>query len=253
MRLIQLIDLFFRVCEVYDNQMIGHCFRHTKNGIQPRFTDAEVITCYLFATGWQKCAGPKACYDYIATHYLDCFPLLPANQSFNHRLNRLAEVLPLFTQACFTAWANLVSSLPSTTVVTDSFPVITAAGNQRPSNCTLIGNKGRCASKGLWFHGVKVHLGGLEQALTLPIPAYLIIAPASVNDKTAQEDELRQMQNTCVVADKAYVDEGLSREMAENYSQLLTPPRYGRGTSELDKRLDGPAFQLEQRLLSGLR
>ena len=132
MRLLQLIDLYFRVCKVYENRMISHCFRHTVNYAQPEFTDAEVLTCYLFATGWQKCNGPKACYEYMLNHYLDCFPNLPSYQAFNHRLNRLAEVLPIFLSACLEAWRDLESTLPTSTILTDSFPIVTASGKRNP-------------------------------------------------------------------------------------------------------------------------
>lgn len=253
MRLIQLIDLYFRVCEVYNNQMIFHCFRHTKNGVQPLFTDEEVLTCYLFATGWQKCDGPKACYEYMKHHYHDCFPKLPAYQTFNHRLNRLAEVLPVFTQACFKAWKDLESFQPTTTILTDSFPVVTSSGKRPTSGCTILSNKGRCATKSLWFHGVKVHLGGWEQSKTLPIPEYLIIAPASVHDKKAQEDELYELINTTVVADKAYVDAKLEQEMKLNNSCLITPPRNGRGTKKADRQRFGASDRLQQKLISNLR
>jgi hypothetical protein len=253
MRIIQLIDLYFRVCEVYDNQMINHCFRHTKNGSQPDFTDQEVLTCYLFASGWQKCDGPKACYEYIYHHYLDCFPRLPAFETFNHRLNRLADALPIFVQACFAEWKSLESSLPTSTKLTDSFPVITAAGYRTASSCTLLSDKGRCATKSMWFHGIKIHAAGWEQAGTLPIPDTILITPASVHDKKAQEDNFFEMKNVVLVADKAYEDSQLKQCMAQNSSELLTPPRYGRWTTEEEKQRFGASNRLQQTLISKLR
>lgn len=253
MRIIQLIDLYFRVCKVYDNQMIYHCFRHTKNGKQPDFTDQEVLTCYLFASGWQKCDGPKACYNYIWDHYSSWFPMLPTYESFNHRLNLLAEVLPIFTQACFAEWKGLEGSMTTSIKLTDSFPVLTASGKRTPSGCTLLSNKGHCATKSMWFHGVKIHIGGWEQAGTLPIPNYLIVAPASVHDKSAQEDELYQMEDVTIVADKAYVDATLNREMKHNNSELVAPPRYGRWTSEEEKQRFGASNRIQQTLIAKLR
>ncbi|MBC6995054.1 hypothetical protein QWY85_12070 [Neolewinella lacunae] len=42
-------------------------------------------------------------------------------------------------------------------------------------------NKGHVVSRR------KVQMGAFEQAGTIPVPAYLIVAPASIYDKTAQE------------------------------------------------------------------
>jgi len=253
MRINQLIELYFRVCEVYDNHIIQHCFRHTKNGLQPKFTDCEVFTCYLFATGREKCNGPKACYTFMKDYYGDWFPDLPSYQAFNHRLNGLAEVFPIFLQCCFDAWMQRPDTMNTTTILTDSFPVVTASGKRSPSGCGVITNKGRCATKAMWFHGVKVHMGAFEQATTLPIPAYLIIAPASIHDKTAQEQELIEIVNTNVIADKAYVDSKLEALMEENNSKLITPPRYGRGTTPQFRQRNGSAYKLANTVVAKFR
>lgn len=253
MRTNQLIELYFRVCEVYDNQLMQHCFRHTKNGAQPKFTDSELLTCYLFATGWEQRNGPKACYTFMRNYYREWFPDLPSYQAFNHRLNRLADVLPLFVQHCFDRWRELPAAMTSSTILTDSFPVVTASGNRRPSQCGVITNKGRCATKAMWFHGVKVHLGALEQAATLPQPVYLIIAPASEHDKTAQQDELSQLVNATVVADKAYVDSKLAAAMRDNNSELITPPRFGRSSTQAFQQRNRSAYTLATTVVARFR
>jgi hypothetical protein len=186
-------------------------------------------------------------------YYRDWFPDLPSYEGFNHRLNGLADVMPMFTQHCFDAWKELPESMATKVIVTDSFPVLTASGKRSSSHCTVISNKGRCATKGLWYRGVKVHMGGFEQSRTLPIPAYLIISPASVHDKTAQQDFLPEFINTIVVGDRAYVDQSLSQQMKENNSELITPPRFGRGTTELDHQLDSAANSLANTVVSRLR
>lgn len=253
MRTNQLIELYFRVCEVYDNHLIQHCFRHTKNGVQPKFTDCEVLTCYLFATGWEKRNGPKACHDFMSNYYGDWFPDMPSSQGFNHRLNGLAEVLPIFAQHCFDSWMQRPEYMPTKTILTDSFPVVTASGKRHPSNCAVITNKGRCATKGMWFHGVKVHLGAFEQAGTIPVPAYLIVAPASIHDKTAQEQELAEFINTTVIADKAYVDSQLEEVMKQNKSELITPPRFGRGSTQEFQQRSSSAYKLANTLVAKFR
>lgn len=253
MRINQLIEFYFRVCEVYDNDLIQHCFRHTKNGEQPKLTDSELLTCYLFATDWEKRNGPKACYDFMSNYFSDWFPDLPSYQAFNHRLNRLAEVLPVFAQHCFDSWMQRSNYMPTKTILTDSFPVITASGKRHPSKYGVITNKGKCATKSMWFHGVKVHLGPFMQAGTIPVPAYLIIAPASVHDKTAQQQELSEFINTTVIADKAYVDSKLEALMRENNSELITPPRYGRGTTKEYKQRNGSAHKLANTVVARFR
>ena len=105
----------------------------------------------------------------------------------------------------------------------------------------------------MWFHGVKVHLGAFEQTGTLPIPAYLIIALASVHDKTAQQQKLSEFINTTVIADKAYVDSNLEEIMKENNSELITPPRYGRGTTTEFKQRNGSAYKLANTVVAKFR
>lgn len=253
MRLLQLIDLYFRVCAVYDAELIDHCFRHTKNGKQPDFTDAEVLTCYLFATGWQQCLGPKACYDYMKTHYLDCFPRLPSCQAFNRRLNGLADVLPLFVAHCTSTWLERPDTMTTSTIVTDSFPVVTGAGGRKPSSCTILSKKARCATKQMYYYGVKVHIGALEQAGTLPIPYYIVVSPATTHDKTAQQRELMDLRNATVVADKAYVDRVLAQQMQASNSELVTPPRFGRYTTKAEKQRHGAYHRIANTVVARAR
>lgn len=189
----------------------------------------------------------------MKTHYLDCFPRLPSFKAFNRRLNGLAGVLPLFVAHCASTWLDQPDTMTTSTIVTDSFPVVTGAGGRKPSSCTILSNKARCATKQMFYHGIKVHIGALEQAGTLPIPYYIIVSPAATHDKTAQQQELEDLRNAIVVADKAYVDRVLAQQMQANNSELVTPPRFGRYTTEAEKQRHGTYHRIANTVVARAR
>ena len=81
MRTLQLIQLYFYVCEIYEEELQWHCQRYTKNDVLPDFTDQELLTTYLFATAYERRFRVKDVYNYILYHWLD----YGNNQSSNER------------------------------------------------------------------------------------------------------------------------------------------------------------------------
>ena len=158
MQLLQLIDLYSRICEIYDKQLILECFRHTENGVEPKFTDQELLTCYLWGVGWEKQMEITSIHRFIATHLADWFPDLPTYQSFNRRLNRLNDCWPKLLTHLFSSWQNARPSLTTQQLLTDSFPVVLAGGRRKPRVAKGLSDKGYCPMKNLYFHGVKVHI-----------------------------------------------------------------------------------------------
>ena len=73
MRLLQLIQLYFYVCEIYEQELQWHCMRHTKNQAEPKFTDSEPLSSYLFSLAYERKTRVKDAYEYIKTIGLTVF------------------------------------------------------------------------------------------------------------------------------------------------------------------------------------
>lgn len=253
MQLLQLIDLYFHVCEVYDNRLISECFRHTKNGIEPDFTDPEVLTCYLLGVGWERRTSIRDIHNLIKEHYLDCFPNIPGYSAFNYRLNRLSNCLPLLVEYALSKWVKAAKSMATTQLLTDSFPVVLANWRRRPKVAPGLSDKGFCAVKGMFYQGVKVHVTAWEQADTIPIPAFITITPASVNDFKAQKHVYEQVSHLTLVGDKAYHAKALVSTFDKAGGKLLAPQKQFAQIAQLLRQRDAAAHKQFQRAIAALR
>lgn len=228
----QLISLYVYICKQFTNRLIAHCQRMSNN-YQPDFTDEEVLTIYIFGILQEK-YKVKQIYNYTRNHLNDWFPLLPSYQAFNARLNRLHDIFPaLIEQILIDApFLNVFRSMR----LIDSMPVIIA--NAKRSNSAKVAsefaNKGYCASKGIYFYGVKVHIVGFKRHNTLPVPEYIGLTPATDHDLTAFYAIASEIKNGELYADKAYVDELLKLILhAQNNLTLQTPFKKEKGQEEL--------------------
>jgi len=141
MRQLKLIQLYFYVCQVYEEELKWHCQRFTKNAVEPIFTDCELLTTYLFAVGFEQRFQVKQIHRYIRDHWLSWFPNLPACQTYNARLQRLVAVFPVLVY-------RLVNQLGSQTPywkhlsLTDSMPIMTCSNRRRAKVALDLCNKG---------------------------------------------------------------------------------------------------------------
>jgi hypothetical protein len=104
MQLLKLIQLYFYVCEVYDAGLKNLAHRHTKNGLEPQFTNQEILTAYLFGIAYEQRLRVKDIYTTIWRHYADSFPKLPSYQAFNQRLNRLNPLFAPLLSGLVSKW-----------------------------------------------------------------------------------------------------------------------------------------------------
>ncbi|MFT5648413.1 MAG: hypothetical protein ACI976_003113 [Aureispira sp.] len=65
MRTLQLIQLYFYVCEIYEEELQWHCIRYTKNQSTPSFTEEEVLTTYLFSVAYERLFRVNYILNYI--------------------------------------------------------------------------------------------------------------------------------------------------------------------------------------------
>ena len=115
--------------------------------------------------------------------------------------------------------------------VVDSLPII-LAGPRRSGRARVakeLADKGFCASKDLYFYGVKLHCVGQLRSHTLPKIAFVGLAPASVNDHTMFEQISAELTPGRIFADKAYKDKEHTENLAARHITLLTPLKKAKG------------------------
>lgn len=221
-----LVETYVLICDRFSKELCVHAQRMSNNHC-PVFTDEEVVTIYLFGTMQGHCQI-KAIYDYTRNHLRKWFPHLPTYQTYVSRLSRLSYVFMKLTEHIST----LAQQLDLSTKLVDSFPVVIA--NAKRSNrakvAPKLADKGRCASKNMYFYGVKVHMIAVRKAGTLPVPEAIGLSKASVNDLTAARPIFAQMHNCRIFGDKIYSDQSLKEQLQEEQGvELHTPVKRKKG------------------------
>lgn len=235
MRTLQLIQLYFYVCEIYEEELQWHCMRYTKNQIKPDFTDQELLTTYLFAVSFERRFRVKEIYEYIYHHWLDYFPDLPSYSAYNARLNRLASVFPVLVQNLQAKYASL-RNCQSLISLTDSMPIITCSGKRVGKVARELCDKGYNSTKNLYYYGVKLHGIGFSQLGSLPVMEVLQIGSAAEHDLEAQRQLLEQLASRVVFGDKAFSSEPVKELFTRSGGELLTPIKYKKGQPLHDRQ-----------------
>jgi hypothetical protein len=228
---IRLITLYVYVCTQFDRDLWIYCQRFTNNN-KPEFTDEEVLTVFLFGI-MQRRFELRSIYDYARNHLSDWFPNLPSYVAFVNRINRFSCVFPALIERILSDFSG--NDMISHIRMLDSFPVI-MANAKRSSDAKVaneFANKGYCASKGIWYYGVKIHILGIRRSGTLPLPDYIGVTPASEHDLNAFRQIAPYIENCEVYADKAYIDELEKQLLREQNADIHTPIRKKKGQQTL--------------------
>jgi len=242
----QLIQLYVWVCTLYDKHSVLKLQRLSNNN-QLAFTDQELVTVYLFGH-LRNHFSQRHIYDYVRAHWLAWFPDLPSYQAFNYRLNQLSPSLAHLLDCLLT---ELATRTPLTNdFVLDSLPIILAKGTRADGAkiAREVANKGYCATKKLYYHGVKLHLLGRRRLKELPLPEALALTAAAVHDLTAFRQEIQAPNSGALFADKAYKDVALKADLAQGRVELCTPDKRQRGDQS-----DKAASSLWSRFVSAMR
>lgn len=219
---IKLIELYCFICHLYDSN--SDLNQQRLSNFKPVFTDQELMTCYFLAMLNHQC-NKQAIYDYIRHHWRAWFPALPSYQAFSHRLNNLAADFALVFNLLVQAKLKQVNPDFSTDSLIDSFPVMLKRGKNAAGCQTArpLADFGYCASKDIYYWGVKLHNLAIRRFKCLPLPTTLFITPASVHDLTAFKQHQPSVPTKILFADKAYSDTDLKLELQSQGITLLTP------------------------------
>lgn len=227
-----LIRLYLYICQHYQSHL-GLLAHRLSNNNKPQFTDEEVLTIYLFGIIKQH-RTIQAIYTYITDHMASWFPALPGYGAYIQRLNRLHELFPRLVEQVLEEVAP--DGVLDDVCLVDSMPIV-MAHEKRSSQAKVapeLANKGYCASKRMYFYGVKVHLLALRRPGTLPVPDYIGVSAGSANDLTVLRSILPRLRDCELYGDKIYADAELRERLADAQNvRLYTPIKKKKGQKEL--------------------
>ena len=229
----QLIQVYEHICQAFQQDLWGYTQRFS-NHDRPVFTDEEVMTTYLYGLlrGQSKV---REIYTYIQDHLMAFFPCLPSYQAYVYRLNRCSKAFEVLVE-------RLAANTPESGKLrhcrlVDSMPII-LAGEKRSDKAKValcLANKGYCASKKMYYHGVKLHLVAITRWQRLPWPEYINISPGAESDLTMLRPVLPELYDTELYGDKIYADAALVETLArEQNVKLYTPVKLTKGQERLD-------------------
>jgi hypothetical protein len=227
----QLIELYCAICHHY-NTALAEAAQRLSNNNCPKFTDEECMATYLWGLHNQK-FEVKACYEFIKDYYGDWFPDLPSYQAYNNRICYLADT---FKELAHLLLCGLGLDDGHSDFVTDSMPIVVAGGKRsgRAKTANELCAKGYCASKDMWYYGVKLHILAQCNHKSLPTPAMMTISTAAEHDLPVAKNMLADAQNITVFGDTAFSDKDWkNRMMLENNVKILTPIKRSKGQKQL--------------------
>jgi hypothetical protein len=247
----KLVKIYYYVCEKFEDSLQFSCERFSNN-TEPKFTDQEILTIYLFAMHHQGIFKIKQIHRFAKDYLLDWFPNLGSYQAFNNRLNRIANVLNSLVESLLMNFAPEDCSKHYS--VLDSMPIITCSGKRKGVVAKEITDKGYCSTKGIYYYGVKLHALGFCRTGRLPHPEQIIFTPASVNDLSLYKEAWSQIENRTFFGDKIYNDKDFFQKMSQNFnSEMLTPVKAVKAMPEVLKNFDRATNDLYSRAVSKIR
>jgi hypothetical protein len=204
--------------------------RFSNNRI-PHFSDNELFTCAIFSEmlGFHT---KKSGYDYIKRHYQSWFPLLPSYEVYSRKLNKFNEALGyIFRVICKRYFPN-----NSKAAVIDTAPIVVCKAQH--SAKSKVGkpfvDKGYCASKKMYYTGVKLQVIAGLQEKTLPFPFDYEIQSASTHDLDIAKQSLGEYYGLDIYSDRAYIDQAYQLDLFENNNiNLITPIKKKKGGPDL--------------------
>ena len=94
--------------------------------------------------------------------------------------------------------------------------------------------KGYCASKDMWYYGVKLHTFAQLNYKALPTPALMIVSKASEHDLPVAKELLDDVMNIRLFCDSAFVDKQWQAFMlSERNVEVFTPIKRKSGQKKL--------------------
>lgn len=248
---IKLIEIYLYICKRFEEDL-KYCCQRFSNNNEPDLTDQEIMTIYLFTIHEEQRFKVKQIHRFANEYLRAWFPALGSYQAFNNRLNRLSEAFKQLSSTLINEFIPESCCLDQSLL--DSMPIITCSGKRVPKVATEIVDKGRCSSKSMYYHGLKLHALAFRQIDKLPFPEQLLITPASVNDLTVFKQAWNNIANRCFFGDKIYYNREFFTDLEnEKNSVMLTPVKAVKGQTEIEKQRNKAADDLFSTAVSKVR
>ena len=141
-----------------------------------------------------------------------------------HRLNSLAPAFELLVDTLLQRAHPQLAGADDRVI--DSLPVILARSS-RATNARVareIADKTFCASKNLWYHGVKLHVQAVRRCRLLPLPEALLDRSFMSRPHGFGQMNLR-LGNCALFADKAYACQDTKADFDKAGTALATPTK----------------------------
>jgi hypothetical protein len=120
--------------------------------------------------------------------------------------------------------------------VIDSIPIVVAGGKRsgKAKTADKLCNKGYCASKDMYYYGIKLHILAQCNYKSMPTPALMVVSKASEHDLTISKEMLDDVRDIRVFGDMAFIDRIWQDHMLlENNVTILTPIKRNKGQEQL--------------------
>ena len=251
MKELQFIGLYCAICHYYDTTLVLEAQRQSNN-FCPKFTDEECMATYIWGLTNQKFTV-SGCYDFIKDFYGGWFPDLPSYQAYNSRICYLADAFKALANVLI---GGLGLDLSHADFIIDSMPVVVAGAKRsgKAKTASEICDKGFCASKGMYYYGVKLHTVAQCNYKAMPTPAVMMISRASEHDLGVAKEVLDDAANIRVFGDMAFIDKDWQANMqTERNVTILTPVKRKHGEDRLpsaDKLLSSAVSSVKQAIES---
>jgi hypothetical protein len=247
----KLVQIYLHVCEKFEKELKFSCQRYSNNST-PEFTDQEIMTIYLFVQSQENHYQIKRIYRFADLYLRSWFPKLPSYAAFNYRLNRLSDAFRLFTQSLLEEYRP--KDCIENEVLIDSLPIITCSAKRFGKVAPELTDKGLCATKSLFFYGLKLHVSGFRRLDQLPFPEQIVVTPASEHDLNVYKNEWGDYSNRTFYGDKIYynIDYFHNLETTQN-TRMLTPVKAVKNQSAWDKQFNKAANDLFSTAVSNIR
>ncbi len=243
-----LVKIYLFVCEQYEKSLKYSVARFSNNS-KPRFTDQEIMTIMLYSIAYEERFTLRQAYDFTSNHLRSWFPALPSYVVFTKRLSRLGDAFRQLLCLSLERYDNHAENI----LLCDSVPIMLCSSRRDAKVAREISDKGFCATKSMYYYGVKLHFLASRRPGTLPLPESIIVTPASEADLNVFRDNWSSIPCKTTFADKAYLDAGMSRKMEGIGAKILTPTKYPKGTPQAIKQRNKAADDLLSRAVSSVR
>jgi len=250
---VKLVAIYMYISELYESELKYTCQRFSNNS-SPEFTDAELMTVYLFVLSEQEYFKLKQIHRFAEEYLLSWFPQLPSYQGFVNRLNRMPEAFKALSMMLFNCFTP--KDCDRGISLTDSLPIVTCKSKNRKARVAReIVDKGYCSTKNMYYYGLKLHLLAFRRPKRIPFPEFIGLTAASENDLTAFKELYGdQIYNRLIFGDKIFNDKPYFDIKAEKQNiEMLTPVKLQKGEADCIRQREKAYRDLFGKAVSTIR